>query len=410
MSALASSLKKPVCNGTKTYTFTYTDCSGATATWDYVYTISAPVFSVPTAGSSTVACPADANVTPTAPTVTDNCGRTVTPTLTSQTTTPVCNGTKTYTFTYTDCSGATATWDYVYTISAPVFSVPTAGSSTVACPADANVTPTAPTVTDNCGRTVTPTLTSQTTTPVCNGTKTYTFTYTDCSGATATWDYVYTISAPVFSVPTAGSSTVACPADANVTPTAPTVTDNCGRTVTPTLTSQTTTPVCNGTKTYTFTYTDCSGATATWDYVYTISAPVFSVPTAGSSTVACPADANVTPTAPTVTDNCGRTVTPTLTSQTTTPVCNGTKTYTFTYTDCSGATATWDYVYTISAPVFSVPTAGSSTVACPADANVTPTAPTVTDNCGRTVTPTLTSQTTTPVCNGTKTYTFTYTD
>src|SRR5512147_161678 len=147
MSALASSLKKPVCNGTKTYTFTYTDCSGATATWDYVYTISAPVFSVPTAGSSTVACPADANVTPTAPTVTDNCGRTVTPTLTSQTTTPVCNGTKTYTFTYTDCSGTTATFFIIYTPPASTLFPHTALFPSVACPADANVTPTAPTVT-----------------------------------------------------------------------------------------------------------------------------------------------------------------------------------------------------------------------------------------------------------------------
>src|SRR5690606_41319278 len=27
------------CSGTKTYTFTYTDCSGATDTWTYTYTI-----------------------------------------------------------------------------------------------------------------------------------------------------------------------------------------------------------------------------------------------------------------------------------------------------------------------------------------------------------------------------------
>src|SRR5678815_2378642 len=228
-----------MCIRDRTYTFTYTDCSGATKTWDYVYTISAPVFTAPANGSSTVACPADANVVPTAPTATDNCGRTVTATLTSQTPTPACSGTKTYTFTYTDCSGATKTWDYVYTISAPVFTAPANGSSTVACPADANVVPTAPTATDNCGRTVTATLTSQTPTPTCSGTKTYTFTYTDCSGATKTWDYVYTISAPVFTAPANGSSTVACPADANVVPTAPTATDNCGRTITATHTAPT---------------------------------------------------------------------------------------------------------------------------------------------------------------------------
>ena len=70
-------------------------------------------------------------------------------------------------------------------------------------------------------------------------------------------------------------------------------------------------------------------------------------------TVVIDVDAEVVPTPPAVTDNCGRTVTPTLTNETADQTCSGTKTYTFTYTDCSGATATWDYVYTISAPIFS---------------------------------------------------------
>ena len=68
----------PVCAGTKTYTYTFTDCAGQTyQTWVYTYTISAPVVTMPAGGSSTVACPADA-VAPTVPTVLDNCNRPLT--------------------------------------------------------------------------------------------------------------------------------------------------------------------------------------------------------------------------------------------------------------------------------------------------------------------------------------------
>ncbi|WP_039135713.1 hypothetical protein, partial [Flavihumibacter sp. ZG627] len=118
------------------------------------------------------------------------------------------------------------------------------------------------------------------------------------------------------------------------------------------LSNQTPDELCTGTKTYTFTYTDCSGVTATWNYVYTISAPLFTASVDGGSVVDCPADAEVVPVAPNVTDNCGRTVAAVLTSETDDVICTGTKTYTFTYTDCSGVTAIWNYVYTISTPVF----------------------------------------------------------
>ena len=62
----------PVCAGTKTYTYTFTDCAGQTYQWIYTYTISAPVVTMPAGGSSTVACLADA-VAPAVPTVLDNC-------------------------------------------------------------------------------------------------------------------------------------------------------------------------------------------------------------------------------------------------------------------------------------------------------------------------------------------------
>ena len=394
----------PACAGTKTYTFTYTACDNTTTTWVFTYTISAPILTPPAAGSSTVACLADA-VVPTPPTVLDNCGRTLTPSAAVPGTDPACAGTKTYTFTYTACDNTTTTWVFTYTISAPILTPPAAGSSTVACLADA-VVPTPPTVLDNCGRTLTPSTPVAGTDPACAGTKTYTFTYTACDNTTTTWVFTYTISAPILTPPAAGSSTVACLADA-VVPTPPTVLDNCGRTLTPSAPVPGTDPACAGTKTYTFTYTACDNTTTTWVFTYTISAPILTPPAAGSSTVACLADA-VAPTPPTVLDNCGRTLTPGTPVAGTDPACAGTKTYTFTYTACDNTTTTWVFTYTISAPILTPPAAGSSTVACLADA-VVPTPPTVLDNCGRTLTPGAGVPGTDPACAGTKTYTFTYT-
>ena len=313
------------------------------------------------------------------PTVLDNCNRTITPSAPVVGTDPVCAGTKTYTYTYTDCAGVAKTWTYTYTISAPTFTLPADGSSTVACVADA-VAPTVPVVQIIAEERSHHQHLLLVQILLCAGTKTYTYTYTDCAGVAKTWIYTYTISAPTFTLPADGSSTVACLADA-VAPTVPVVTDNCGRTITPSAPVVGTDPLCAGTKTYTYTYTDCAGVAKTWIYTYTISAPTFTLPADGSSTVACLADA-VAPTPPTVLDNCNRTITPSAPVVGTDPVCAGTKTYTYTYTDCAGVAKTWIYTYTITAPTFTLPADGSSTVACLADA-VAPTVPAVTDNCGQ---------------------------
>src|SRR5258705_5191849 len=190
----------------------------------------------------------------------------------------------------------------------------------------------------------------------------------------------------------------------NVLPTTSTLSHNSTLFITATLTSQTPTPACSGTKTYTFTYTDCSGATKTWDYVYTISPPVFTAPANGSSTVACPADANVVPVAPTASDNCGRAITATLTSQTPTPFFFNNTASTEIYTLSLHDALPIYYVYTISPPVFTAPANGSSTVACPSDANVVPVAPTASDNCGRAISSKDTWEGQKPTCRGTKTY------
>ncbi len=75
-----------------------------------------------------------------------------------------------------------------------------------------------------------------------------------------------------------------------------------------------------------------------------------------SMDITCPADADVPPTAfPVATDACGNTLeNPTLKSVSEIPACAGENgsvvTYTYTYTDCAGNSADWEFTYNISAP------------------------------------------------------------
>src|SRR5690606_4350373 len=94
----------PECSGTKTYTWTYEDCTGETADWTYTYTI---IFDplqpiVPT--DTLVNCYADIQL-PTPPTVFDSCGEEIIPTGPDESTVPSCEGIVTYTWTYEDCAG-----------------------------------------------------------------------------------------------------------------------------------------------------------------------------------------------------------------------------------------------------------------------------------------------------------------
>jgi hypothetical protein len=68
------------CEGTRTYTYTYTDCAGNSADWSYIYTIDTPAFTITDAnGTSDVDCIDDATETFTLPIVIDSCGNTLTP-------------------------------------------------------------------------------------------------------------------------------------------------------------------------------------------------------------------------------------------------------------------------------------------------------------------------------------------
>ncbi|WP_320167954.1 Ig-like domain-containing protein [Mangrovibacterium marinum] len=418
------------CEGSKTYTYTYTDCSGLNYVWAYTYTIdrtTAPAeVGGPVATSSTVECDPEAPTT--LPVVQDVCGNVIatpTPVVTS-TGDLTCEGTKTYTYTYTDCSGLNYVWAYTYTIdrtTAPAeVGGPVATSSTVECDPEAPTT--LPVVQDVCGNVIatpTPVVTS-TGDLTCEGTKTYTYTYTDCSGLSYVWAYTYTIdrtTAPAeVGGPVATSSTVECDPEAPTT--LPVVQDVCGNVIatpTPVVTS-TGDLTCEGTKTYTYTYTDCSGLNYVWAYTYTIdrtTAPAeVGGPVATSSTVECDPEAPTT--LPVVQDVCGNVIatpTPVVTS-TGDLTCEGTKTYTYTYTDCSGLNYVWAYTYTIdrtTAPAeVGGPVATSSTVECDPEAPAT--LPVVQDVCGNAIakpTPVVTS-TGDLTCEGTKTYTYTYTD
>ncbi|WP_157805357.1 HYR-like domain-containing protein, partial [Confluentibacter citreus] len=241
----------PTCEGSKVYTFTYTDCAGNESVYTYTYTIELDSFILPANGLSAVGNLADA-VEPTPPTVTDNCGNTITPSPAVKTDTPDCQGSIVYTFTYTDCAGNTADWTYTYTVILAPFTVPANAGSTVECIVDATA-PTPPTVFDANNNEVVPVM-AESNDPACEGEKIYTFTYTDCAGNTADWVYTYTIdvtSVPV--VPANAGSTVECIADA-VQPAAPVVTDACGNDIVPVITENTD-PTCEGSKVYTFTYT-----------------------------------------------------------------------------------------------------------------------------------------------------------
>ncbi|MGB4848743.1 MAG: hypothetical protein WBP41_12535 [Saprospiraceae bacterium] len=405
------------CEGTRTFTYTYIDCSGLPFTWTFTYLIERLDFTLPPDGFLTVSCPAATNVFPLLPTVLDNCGNVLSPSG-SPVISPqvICEGTRTYTYTYIDCEGNSHNWVFTYTVERNEFSTPPNGFATVTCPSAAEVVPTPPTVTDNCGNILTPIDTIVSSIPIaCEGNKIYLFVYLDCEENMATWAFTYTVERLPFADPADGSTTVACPAQADIPPTAffPVVLDNCGNTLIPAGPVVTPPVSCEGTRTYTYVYTDCEGNTQDWVFTYTVERQPFTVPADGALTVSCPAAADVVPTAflPVVLSDCGETLAPVLTDDGDPVICEGTRTYTYKYTDCEGNIQFWSFVYTVDRLPLVNPVDAGATVSCPAGAEVVPTAflPVVTDNCGLTLSP-AGPMVSPPVCVGTRTYTYIYTD
>ncbi|WP_430974654.1 hypothetical protein, partial [Sunxiuqinia rutila] len=398
------------CEGTRVYTYSYTDGAGNVAEWTYTYTIEYIEFASIPSTTATVACYADIEM-PTLPTVTDNCGNEITNiTGPVEGTVPGCEGDVTYTWTYTDCEGNTQDYVHTVTIEREPFAAIAPTTATVACYNDI-VLPTPPTVTDNCGNEITNiTGPVEGTVPGCEGDVTYTWTYTDCEGNTQDYVHTVTIEREPFAVIAPTTATVACYADIEM-PTLPTVTDNCGNEITNiTGPVEGTVPGCEGDVTYTWTYSDCEGNTQDYVHTITIEREPFAAIAPTTVTVACYNDI-VLPTPPMFTDNCGNEITNiTGPVEGTVPGCEGDVTYTWTYSDCEGNTQDYVHTVTIEREPFAVIAPTTATVACYADIEM-PTLPTVTDNCGNEITNiTGPVEGTVPGCEGDVTYTWTYTD
>ncbi len=336
-----------VCEGTRTYTYLYTDCEGNTQDWVYVYTVEWETFAEPLDAGSTVACPIATNTVPTPPAVVDNCGNALTPS--GPVVSPVvsCEGTRTYTYLYTDCEGNTLDWVYTYTVDRLPFADPMDAGTTVACPLATNTAPTLPMVMDNCGNTLSPAAPVISPVLTCEGTRTYTYVYTDCAGNTQDWVYTYTVEWEPFANPADAGLTVACPSATDIAPALPVVVDNCGNVLSPAAPVIGPAITCEGTRTYTYVYTDCEGNTQDWVYTYTVEREPFANPIDGGSTVNCPLSTNTIPTPPVVVDNCGQTLTPMGPVSSPIPGCGGTRTHTWTYVDCAGNTQDYVYTYTV---------------------------------------------------------------
>jgi hypothetical protein len=88
---------KPLCQGLRTYTYTYEDCEGNTQDWVFTYNVIYQPFPNPTDDGMTVDCPDDTDTPPSLPTVMDNCGNTLSPTMGSPIVSPkpTCQGMRT---------------------------------------------------------------------------------------------------------------------------------------------------------------------------------------------------------------------------------------------------------------------------------------------------------------------------
>ncbi|MDD3878349.1 MAG: HYR domain-containing protein, partial [Bacteroidales bacterium] len=123
------------CEGHLSYRWQYIDCGGVTRYWEYIYTIDhliVPI--VPPDVTTSVSC--FTNITPpNPPEVMDQCGILLDPVLISVIDSPspiICQGTRTYNYTYTDCSGLSSNWKYIYNVNDSI-------EPTITCPADINI-------------------------------------------------------------------------------------------------------------------------------------------------------------------------------------------------------------------------------------------------------------------------------
>lgn len=431
----------PCNNQTYPYVVYYADEFGchSQATANVIVSMPATITFTGGVDHSTIECAADTVAPHTLagvmPTVKDACGNDISDqwTLTRPTNKVDCEGTMKFVYTYKNCDDKTAQWTYTYTVKRTTPPAedggPVANTATVECLADATAPATLPVVKDVCGQKLsapTPAVTDNIT--GCEGTRTYTYIYKDCVDSQFVWNFVYTIDRTTKPTVNAtgieAAKTVVCVDSAKAPARIPTATGKCEDAITGVLTATTDNPsplTCEGTRTYTYTYTDCAGLTATWDYVYTITKGDFALPANDSSNIACATD-TVMPTPPaTPATYCGDLTVTGPVRGGTYDGCSGTKTYTWTYTDCSGNyTHNWTYTYNIAKPAAPAltgtwPSDQTDVNSCYADRPDFPTKAAVkalyTASCGKelTVTSTLT-ETKTDNCDWEVTNTYTITD
>ena len=428
---LVSTVDSPdpfVCEGTRTYNYTYTDCSGLVSNWKYVYTIlhstaPAEVGTPVSQSGGTVECVASAIAPTILPFVKDICGNTLSPTVTSPViggTYNTCEGTYTYTYNYVDCAGLTYTWTYTYIIdhiTPPV--VPANGAKTVSCPADAVAPTLLAGIVDQQQLLVATDLTSPNWTD---------FTSIGQSFTCGTSGKLTQLDLKVGSLAGAQNFTLKIYQGNGINGTllytgSHSLSDlgwqslNIAQNVAPQLTAG---------QQYTFWLTSFTynqlGLICMHPDVYFGGVAMDGCTTGCSPTYAWqqwPAYDLVFKTymtvVPIVNDVCGNSITPVLTSTVNDPSpldCEGTRIFTYKYEDCSGLSTDWSYVYTINYSGGLIPPANATaTVSCPSQA-VNPGPPAaILDACGRTVNAVLvTPAPTLPECNGTVVWRYRYTD
>lgn len=395
--------------GTRTYTYTYknpSDPTGPNYTLVYTYNIVPADFTIPTdvATADTVECYDDA-WQPTLPTVTNSCGVVIAPVSTDLAVVrdasnfDGCEGRIVYTYTYQDCAGHadhphTHTWTFIRRVirtTDPQFTyTPSQNSAVVECLSEAVAPTDLPTVEDVCGVSLNDdahrvmTMVDDPVSITCAGTRTYTYTFTDCAGHEATWNFTYTIrhtTAPAEKtagvdgyVTAATSADITCVSAATETFSMPTFLDACGNVLTPSEPVISTVD-CEGQYTYTYTYTDCEGLSTPWTFTYNVARTqdpdVSGVAVTNSLNVDCYTDAVVTNIAalPVVVGQCNDTLValnafnPTR-DESSYANCNGQITYTYNYKDCANRTYDWVFTFNVDMPASTPLAAGDSTVYC----------------------------------------------
>ncbi|HJW29004.1 MAG TPA: hypothetical protein VJ508_07095, partial [Saprospiraceae bacterium] len=274
----------PACSGTKTYQWTYTDCSGASSVWTYTYTITGdtgPVFSAPPA-DVTVSCVADIPAMISL-TYTNSCSPGGSVAGTDSNISGSCPATITRTWTVTDACGNVATVTQNITINDTT--PPTASNPAPINVAACNGPVPAPDVTvvtdeaDNCGVPVVAFVSDVTNLVGCTETTIRTYSVTDaCNNVinvTQTITRTFDMTPPVFN-PIPVDVTVTCLGqvppiqDLNYT-------DNCspGGTVVGTEVGPSGNPL---TIVRTWTVTDACGNAATVTQTITINSVLVNIP------------------------------------------------------------------------------------------------------------------------------------